>query len=140
MKLWMKVAIFGSILLVCYYAWQLKKADEVKYTAKPEFTAAIELPKPLIRKEIKREELLINLPEQEQPFRQLFFETMVLKGIMKDSFGRWLAIFTDGKPENASRLLKFAAGDTHDSITLVDVDQRGCVVKYGTIERRFDAR
>lgn len=140
MKLWMKAAVFGSIFMVCFFMWQLKKADEVKYFAQPQYVEAIPLPQPLIRKDIKREELLLNLPESEEPFRQLFFETMQLKGIMKDSFGRWLAIFTDGNPEHSSRLLKFAAGDTHDGITLMAVDQRGCVIKYGSIERRFEVK
>lgn len=140
MKLWMKAAVFGSIFMVCYFLMQVNKADEIKYTAQPQYTENIPLPQPLIRKEIKREELLINLPETEEPFRPLFFESMKLKGIMKDAFGRWLAIFTDGSKESSSRLLKFAAGDVHDGITLKEVDQFGCVVKYGSIEQRFEVK
>lgn len=96
MKLWMKAAIFGSIFMVIFFYWQMQKAEKVKYIADPQYTEAIVLPQPLIRKEIKKEELLINIPEDEEPFRQLFFETMELKGIQQDAFGRCLAIFTDG--------------------------------------------
>ena len=59
---------------------------------------------------------------------------------MKDNFGRWLAIFTDGKADTGSRLMKFAAGDTHDGITLLNVDNRGCIIRYGNIERRFEVK
>lgn len=140
MKLWMKAAIFGSIFMVIFFYWQMQKAEKVKYIADPQYTEAIVLPQPLIRKEIKKEELLINIPEDEEPFRQLFFETMELKGIQQDAFGRCLAIFTDGTREHSSRLMKFAAGDTHDGITLVSVDMNGCLVKYGNIERKFKLR
>ena len=138
MKLWMKAAIFGSIFMVLFFLYRMNKENSVVYIAKPQYTEAIVLPQPLIRKEIKREDLLIGLPKDEEPFRPLFFESMILKGIMKDNVGRWLAIFTDGKPENSSRFLKFAAGDTHDGITLLKVDNRGCVIRYGNIERRFE--
>ena len=140
MKLWMRAAIFGSIFMVLFFLYRINKENSVVYIAKPQYTEAIVLPQPLIRKEIKREDLLIGLPEEEEPFRPLFFESMILKGIMKDNFGRWLAIFTDGKLENNSRFLKFAAGDTHDGITLLKVDNRGCVIRYGNIERRFEVK
>lgn len=138
MKPWMKAAIFGSILMLCLFFYKMNEANKTVFYPLPEYTEPIPLPPVLIRKDIKREELIVNLAENEQPFRPLFFEKMVLKGIMKDGFGRWLAIFTDGTKENSSRLLKFAAGDTHNGITLVDVDNKGCLIKYGNIERRFE--
>lgn len=140
MKLWMRAAIFGSIFMVLFFLYRINKENSVVYVAKPQFTEAIVMPQPLIRKEIKREDLLIGLPSNEEPFRPLFFESMILKGIMKDNFGRWLAIFTDGKSEAGSRLMKFATGDTHDGITLLNVDNKGCVIRYGNIERRFEVK
>ena len=118
----------------------MNKENSVVYVANPKYTEVIATPQPVLRKEINRDDLLIALPLEEEPFRPLFFESMVLKGIMKDNFGRWLAIFTDGKPENDSRFLKFAAGDTHDGITLLNVDSKGCVIRYGNIERRFEVK
>ena len=140
MKLWMRAAIFGSIFMVLFFLYRINKENSVVYVAKPQYTEAIVMPQPLIRKEIKREDLLIGLPLSEEPFRPLFFESMILKGIMKDNFGRWLAIFTDGKSEAGSRLMKFASGDTHDGITLLNVDNKGCVIRYGNIERRFEVK
>ncbi len=118
----------------------MNKLNSVVYTPNPQYTAAITLPQQVIRKEIKREDLLEGLPQDEDPFRPLFFETMVLKGIMKDNFGRWLAIFEDGSLDNKLGLLKFAAGETHDGITLLQVDGHGCIIKYGNIERRFEIK
>ena len=140
MKLWIKAAIFGSIFMVLFFLYRMNQANSVVYIAQPQYTEAITLPQPVIRKEIKRDELLIGLPVDKEPFRPLFFESMVLKGIMKDNFGRWLAIFTDGKSEAGSRLMKFAAGDTHDGITLLNVDNKGCIIRYGNIERRFEVK
>lgn len=140
MKLWMRAAIFGSIFMVLFFLYRTNKENSVVYIAQPQYTEAIVMPQPLIRKEIKREDLLIGLPSNEEPFRPLFFESMILKGIMKDNFGRWLAIFTDGKSEAGSRLMKFATGDTHDGITLLNVDNKGCVIRYGNIERRFEVK
>ena len=140
MKLWVRAAIFGSIFMVLFFLYRINKENSVVYVAKPQYTEAIVMPQPLIRKEIKRDDLLIGLPLGEEPFRPLFFESMILKGIMKDNFGRWLAIFTDGKSETGSRLMKFATGDTHDGITLLNVDNKGCVIRYGNIERRFEVK
>ena len=54
MKLWIKAAIFGSIFMVLFFLYRMNQANSVVYIAQPQYTEAITLPQPVIRKEIKR--------------------------------------------------------------------------------------
>ncbi len=136
MKLWMRIAIFGSIFMVLLFLYQIKVSNSKVFNAEPRYTEPLPMVNFILRNEVKYENLIADIPTDLKPFKPLFFENMNLKGIMKDNFNRWIAIFSDG---NAG-LLKFAAGETYDGITLLSIDNRGCVIKYGNIERRFEVK
>ena len=136
MKLWMRIAIFGSIFMVLLFLYQIKVSNSKVFNAEPRYTEPLPIVNFILRNEVKYEKLIADIPADLKPFKPLFFENMNLKGIMKDNFNRWIAIFSDG---NAG-LLKFAAGETYDGITLLSIDNRGCVIKYGNIERRFEVK
>ena len=143
MKLWMRIAIFGSIFMVLIFLYQIKQTNSKVYIAEPQYSEPLPAVNFITRKEARYEDLIANISEDEKPFKPLFFETMNLKGIMKDNFNRWIAIFSDnsnGSNGSNTGLLKFAAGETYDGITLLSIDNRGCVIKYGNIERRFEVK
>lgn len=140
MKSWTKVAVYGSLFMVCLFIFRLSSTNRVVFYPQPKYTEEISIPEPMIRKSVKREDLLLGLAEKAQPFKPLFFEKMVLKGIMKDNLDRWTAIFTDGELKKSSDLLKFAAGDTQNGITMINVNNSGCLVRYGNVERKFEIK
>ena len=140
MKLWMRVAIFGSIFMVLLFLYQVNRTNSRVYLAEARYTEPLPAVNFITRNEVKYENLITGLSLEEKPFKPLFFESMTLKGIMKDNLNRWIAIFSDGNKGANASLLKFAAGETYEGITLLSIDNRGCVIKYGNIERRFEVK
>ncbi len=134
MKLWIKTAVLTSTCLLLFFAYQLHKINSRVYTPAPEYLAPLTIPKPLVRQETEKEKLLAGLPGSRQCFRQVFFEVMHLCGVQQNRFGNWLAIFNDG----SGQLIKLSSGQSHDGVKIVSVDEKGCDVQYGSIERRFE--
>lgn len=141
MNFWYKTAIFGSIIFVLIFLRKANLEMHNYYAPSPQYTEAVPVPQMNIRKETTIEELLDKMPENTEPFRQLFFETMIFKGVMKDKFDRWQAIFIDGKStDKINKFLKLAKDETHDGVTVMHVNDRVCIVKYGNVERKFDVK
>lgn len=136
MKPWMKSLLYGSIFMALFFFYKLEQSFEFP-APQPQYIQAIDIPQHYLRQSIKIEELTSNLSEK-KAFRPLFFENMKLKGIMKDSFNRWIAIFSEEREDLTSDLLKLAVGDTHDGIKLLEIDHKSCLVRYGSIERKFE--
>ena len=141
MNFWYKTAIFGSIIFVLIFLRKVNiERNPNNYVAKPQYLEAVPIPQLNKRNEIAREELLDKLSEDTEPFRQLFFETMVFKGVIKDNSDRWQAIFIDKNAEKDSKFIRLAKDETHDGVTVLYVNEHGCGVRYGNIERKFDVK
>lgn len=141
MKLWMRAAIFGSIFMVLFFLYRINVANSKEYIPEPRYTEPLPQVTFVNRRVVSYNNLIENLSSEIKPFKPLFFETMVLKGIMKDHSNNWIAIFSDGnKDKNNSSLLKFAAGESYDGVSMIDIDAHGCTIKYGNIERRFEVK
>ncbi len=141
MKLWMRAAIFGSIFMVLFFLYQSNAANSKKYNPEPKYIEPLPQVSFANRKVVSYNNLIENLSSETKPFKPLFFETMVLKGIMKDHSNSWIAIFSDGnKDKNNSSLLKFAAGESYDGVYIINIDAHSCTLKYGNIERKFEVK
>ncbi len=139
MESWMKALIFASIFMIIVFCYKLNESNQIVLNAQDEYTKEINIPTITTRKgvgEIEKQIFDTHL-QSHNHFRPLLFENIVFKGVMKDSFNRWLAIFSNGNSNDNSDLIKLAVGDTEKGITLKSVDKQSCVIQYGKIERRF---
>lgn len=134
MKLWMQAAVITSVLMLLFFGYSINKVFSVVYTPEAAYMTPPVVPMPLVRREISLEKLLEKLPEDRQVFRQVFFEIMNLRGVQRNRFGTWLAIFADPK----GTLIRMGPGDTYDGVKIESTSENGCVARYGSIERSFN--
>lgn len=133
MTLWMKTAVVFSVCLLLFFGYTINKVHSTEYVPDTSYLTPLMAPMPLVRKDVDFDKLVENLPTDRQYFRQVFFEIMNLRGMQKNKFGSWLAIFTDEK----GNLVRLGSGDTYDGVKIESTSETGCVVRYGNIERRF---
>ena len=135
----LKALIIGVIAMFVFFSYKMRTSNDAPVVTNTNIPK-LDFAEFGVKTKLQRNDLLKDIPNNITPFRPLFFETMALKGIMKDNFNRWNAIFAGSTVEGSSQLIKLAKGDTHDGITLKEIDSNGCLVLYGSIERRFELR
>ena len=133
MTLWMKTAVVFSVCLLLFFGYTVHKINATEFIPEPSFLLPLNMPMPLVRKDVSFEKLIENLPTDRQYFRQVFFEIMNLRGMQKNRFGTWLAIFSDEK----GNLVRIGPGDEYDGVKVESTSDSGCLVRYGNVERSF---
>ncbi len=133
MTLWMKAAVITSVCLLLFFGYTINKIYAEQFIAEVSYLAPVTIPMPLVRKDVDFNKLVENLPTDRQFFRQVFFEIMNLRGMQKNKFNTWLAIFADEK----DNLVLIGPGDTYDGVKIESSSASGCTVRYGNIERSF---
>ena len=134
MNLWIKAAVVTPVIILLFFAHTIYDINTSQKTAASDYLAAITPPMPLIRSEVKLDTLLDSLPENANWFRPVFFEGMALRGMQKNRYGNWIAIFASSR----GRLIKLGQNDEYDGVRVQSVSPRSCVVRYGNVERRFE--
>lgn len=133
MNLWIKSAVVTSVFILLLFAYNLNKIYTKTYVPEPSYLTPLTIPAPLVRKEPDPALLMKNLPSDKQPFKQAFFEIINFQGVQKNRSGQWQAIFA----EKHGALIHLEPGQTREGVTVESVDANSCVVRYGSIERRF---
>lgn len=133
MNLWVKVAVLLSVCLLLFFFYTINDIHSKEYFAEASYLEPVTIPMPLVRKDVDFNGLVENLPSDRQYFRQVFFEIMNLRGMQKNKFSTWLAIFADEKND----LVRLGPGDIYDGVKIETSSDRGCTVRYGNIERSF---
>ncbi|MFZ2960091.1 MAG: hypothetical protein WA705_24685 [Candidatus Ozemobacteraceae bacterium] len=133
MNLPLKAAVLTSVALLLFFGYTLLRTLKDPFPPSPESLASIEVQVLVPGKNILKEDVLKGLPESHHPFKPLFFETMKLYGVRKDSGNHWIALFS----ALGSAVISLEAGQTFEGVILNSVDDRGCTVRYGNVERTF---
>lgn len=135
MTLWIKVAVVTSVCMLLYFGYTINKIDTGEFVAEVSYLAPITIPMPLVRKDVDFNKLVENLPTDRQFFRQVFFEIMNLRGMQKNRFKTWLAIFADGK----DNLICIGPGDTYDGVKIESSSESGCTGSLWQYRKKFSS-